>query len=76
VDALATARRPSEGIKSAEAVLLQSRELHRDNAVIEFNLACYASAAGRFEEAKARLGHAIELDVEVRRTAIDDEDLA
>jgi hypothetical protein len=31
----------------------------------EFNLACYASAAGGFEEAKKRLGHAIELDAEL-----------
>jgi Flp pilus assembly protein TadD len=58
--ALAFARRRSEGIESAEGVLLRARELHHDNAIVEFNLACYASAAGRFGEAKARLGRAID----------------
>ena len=49
---LAYAKRRCEGIESAEAILLRARELHHDNAMIEFNLACYASVAGRFEEAK------------------------
>jgi len=40
---LAYAKRRCEGIESAEAILLRARELHHDNAVIEFNLACYAS---------------------------------
>jgi hypothetical protein len=48
---LAYAKRRCEGIESAEAILLRAREPHHDNAVIEFNLACYASVACRFEEA-------------------------
>ena len=56
-------------------MLLRARELHHDNAMIEFNLACYASAAGRFEEARAPLGNAIDLNAELRRKAIDDDDL-
>jgi hypothetical protein len=52
-----------------------ARELHHDNAMIEFNLACYASVAGRFEEAKARLKRAVELDKQFQKLAIDDEDL-
>jgi Flp pilus assembly protein TadD len=52
---LAYATRRCEGIESAEAILLRGRELQHDNAMIEFNLACYASVADRFEEAKARL---------------------
>ena len=43
--------------------------------MIEFNLACYASVAGRFEEAKAWLKRAIELDKQFQKPAIDDEDL-
>jgi hypothetical protein len=43
--------------------------------VIEFNLACYASAAGRLEEAKNRLQRALEFDGELRRAALDDPDL-
>jgi Flp pilus assembly protein TadD len=72
---LAYATRRCDGIEKAEAILLQARELHHDNAMIEFNLACYSSVTGRFEEAKARLKRAIELDAELRRLAVDDEDL-
>jgi hypothetical protein len=43
--------------------------------MIAFNLACYASVTGRMEEAKERLRHAIALDKDVRRLALDDEDL-
>ena len=43
--------------------------------MIAFNLACYASVAGRMEEAKERLFHAIELDKEARKLALEDEDL-
>jgi hypothetical protein len=43
--------------------------------MIEFNLACYASVTGHLEKAKARLQRAIELKKEIRRLALDDEDL-
>jgi hypothetical protein len=43
--------------------------------MIAFNLACYASVTGRMEEAKKRLSDAIALDKDIRRLAIDDEDL-
>ena len=43
--------------------------------MIAFNLAFYASVAGRMEEAKERLRHAIELDEEARKLALEDEDL-
>ena len=72
---LAYAKRRCEGIESAEAILLRARELHHDNAMIEFNLACYASVAGRFEEAKERLKRAVERDKQFQKLAIDDQDL-
>jgi hypothetical protein len=43
--------------------------------MIAFNLACYASVTGRMDEAKERLRHAIDLDKDIRRLALDDEDL-
>ncbi|MFZ0711577.1 MAG: hypothetical protein WAM53_16180 [Terrimicrobiaceae bacterium] len=67
--------RRSRSIEQAEAILLRARELHPRNALIAFNLACYASVAGRMEEAKVRLRHAIELDKAIRRLALDDDDL-
>ena len=43
--------------------------------MIVFNPACYASVAGRMEEVKVRLQHAIKLDEDIRGLALDDEDL-
>jgi Flp pilus assembly protein TadD len=72
---LAYATRRIESIEKAETILLRARELHHDNAMIEFNLACYASVSGRLEEARTRLRRAIELNKEIHRLALDDEDL-
>ena len=72
---LAYSSRRSESIEDAEAILLRARDIHPTNAVIAFNLACYASVTGRIEEAKDRLKHAISLDKEIRELAVCDEDL-
>jgi Flp pilus assembly protein TadD len=72
---LAYAIRRCESIEKAEAILLRARKLHHDNALLEFNLACYASVSGRVGEARTRLRRAIELDKVLRRLALDDEDL-
>jgi Flp pilus assembly protein TadD len=67
--------RRAENIERAEAILLKARDLHPKSALIAFNLACYASVTGRMEEAKVRLRQAIDLDKDIGRPAIDDEDL-
>jgi Flp pilus assembly protein TadD len=72
---LAYALRRTESVEKAEAILLRAQAIHPKVAMIAFNLACYASVTGRMEEAKERLRHAIELDKDIRRLAIDDEDL-
>jgi Flp pilus assembly protein TadD len=72
---LAYALRRSEGIDQAEAILLRAQAIHPKVAMIAFNLACYASVTGRMEDAKERLRNAIELDKDVRKLALDDEDL-
>jgi Flp pilus assembly protein TadD len=72
---LAYALRRTESIEKAEAILLRAQAIHPKVAMIAFNLACYASVAGRMEEAKGRLRHAIDLDKDIRGLAIDDEDL-
>ena len=72
---LAYSVRRSEGVEKAEAVLLRAQVIHPKVAMIAFSLACYASVTGRMEEAKARLQHAVELDRNVRRLAVDDDDL-
>ena len=72
---LAFAIRRAESVDKAEAILLRAQAIHPKVAMIAFNLACYASVAGRREEAKERLRHAIELDKDIRGLALDDEDL-
>ena len=72
---LAYALRRAEGVEKAEAILLRAQALHPKVAMIAFNLACYASVSGRMEEAKEHLRHAIEVDKEIRKLAIDYEDL-
>jgi Flp pilus assembly protein TadD len=72
---LAYAVRRTESVEVAEAILLRAQTIHPKVAMIAFNFACYASFAGRMEEAKERLRHAIELDKEARKLALEDEDL-
>jgi Flp pilus assembly protein TadD len=72
---LAYALRRTESVEKAEAILLRAQAIHPKVAMVAFNLACYASVAGRMEEAKERLRHAIELDKEARKLALEDEDL-
>ena len=67
---------PAErGVEKAEAILLRAQTIHPKVAMIALNLACYASVMGRMEEAKERLRHAINLDKDFRKLALDDEDL-
>jgi Flp pilus assembly protein TadD len=72
---LAYAVRRTESVEKAEAILLRAQAIHPRVAMIAFSLACYASVAGRMEEAKERLRHAINLDKDIRKLALDDEDL-
>jgi Flp pilus assembly protein TadD len=73
---LAYSVRRVEGVEKAEAILLRAQAIHPKVAMIAFKLARYASVTGRMEEAKVRLRHAIHLDKNVRKLAIDDEDLS
>jgi predicted Zn-dependent protease len=72
---LAHATRQCRSIMEAEAVLLDGVELHRDEPIIHFNLACYAAQLGNLTAARVRLACAIALDPDVRLMALDDPDL-
>lgn len=63
-------------LEEAEQILLDARERHPKEAMISYNLACYASVAGRLDEARERLDRAIALDPGIEVMARDDEDLA
>jgi Flp pilus assembly protein TadD len=62
-----------DGVADAEAFECSVCDGSRMVAGIAFNLACYASVTGRFEEAKVHLRHAVELEKDVRLLALDDE---
>ena len=52
---LAYAVRRAESVEKAEIILLRAQAIHPKNALIVFNLACYASVTGRIEEAKGHV---------------------
>jgi Flp pilus assembly protein TadD len=72
---LAYATRRAESIDQAQALLLQGRKLHPDNAIVAFNLSCYACVTGHIDQAKTYLKHALSLDNNIRGLALRDEDL-
>ena len=73
--ALAYAIRRSRGLIFAREILLQAQEKFPDCATIHFNLACYAAQLGDLEEARRRLGLAIQLDQAFAALAKTDPDL-
>ena len=72
---LAYAVKHARNVKQAEAVLFKACAWHPRDPLILLKLACCASVRGRIEEAKQRLGYAIDRDENVRGLALDDEDL-
>ena len=61
-------------IEQVETVLLKARAWLPRDPLILFKLSC-ATATGRIDEAKLHLGHAIDLDENLQRLALDNEDL-
>lgn len=73
--ALGWATRRAGSIPEASDVLRRSLAHHPQEAVIHYNLACYAAQTGIFEEARLRLEDAIRLDPSMRALALEDPDL-
>lgn len=72
---LAYATRRAASIHDAEEILMRAVQDHPGEAMIHFNLACYAAQTGKLEEARERLEEAIRLAPETRLMALDDPDL-
>lgn len=72
----AYAARRTESLAAARRVLLESRRHHPDNAIIVYNLACYASVEGDHGAARELLDEATRLDPVCEKMAAKDEDLA
>jgi len=72
---LAWAVRRADSINAAQKILLDAVERFPGDAMTHFNLGCYACQLGDIEEAKTRVGKAIELDAKFKLLALDDPDL-
>jgi len=69
------ATRRSESVEKAEAILMEALEIHPNEAMIHYNLACYASITGRIDLAKERWREALKLDKDLRLLGFEDPDL-
>jgi tetratricopeptide (TPR) repeat protein len=73
---LGLAIRALEQVKEAKTVALRGLELHPDEAILHFNLACYLSLLGDYDNASDHLNKAIKLDRRFQAASVEDEDLA
>lgn len=67
--------RREKSVEAARAVLLEAASVHPDEALIPYNLACYACVLGQIEAARKLLTVAFSMDVMLKRVALDDPDL-
>ena len=72
---LAWAVQRSDSVVAARDILLEAVERFPGDAMTHFNLGCYACQLGDIEQAKTRVGKAIELDAKFKLLALDDADL-
>jgi len=72
---LAWAVRRLDSLVAARDILLEAVERFPSDAMTHFNLGCYACQLGDIEQAKTRVGKAIELDAKFNLLALDDHDL-
>lgn len=71
----AFATRRTRSIEDAREILLAAERAHPQEAIIHFNLGCYACQLGEFDEARRRVWRSIELRSELRELAHHDPDL-
>ncbi|MGV3531740.1 MAG: TPR end-of-group domain-containing protein [Chthoniobacteraceae bacterium] len=71
----AFATRRADSVEAAKRILLHALERHPAEAILHFNLACYAYQLGDMEGAKERLAEAFKTDPDWRMLALEDEDL-
>ena len=72
---LGYAARRCDSINEAERILLDAIAHHPGEAILHFNLACYAAQTVRVPLARQRLAEAIRLDPTITKMAVDDPDL-
>lgn len=72
----AYALREMDKVTEAKDVALKGLELHPDQTIHHFDLACYLSLLGEYPAAKKHLNRSIKLDERFKAEAVEDEDLA
>src|SRR5438067_848431 len=72
---LAYATRRADSLQAAKKVLLNAEPKSPKEAIIKYNLACYFCQTGEIQNAKNYLKKAIEIDLNWRMAALEDEDL-
>jgi predicted Zn-dependent protease len=72
---LAWAVRRLDSLVAARDILLEAVERFPSDAMTHFNLGCYSCQLGDIEQAKTRVGKAMELDAKFKLLALDDADL-
>lgn len=72
----AYAARRIRGLDAARDILRRALAHHREEAIVQYNLACYECQLGRLDEARANLRVAFRLDGKFRGMARADSDLA
>lgn len=71
----AYAVRRAESVEAAREILVKAREAHPKEAIIVYNLACYASVSGDLKAARELLDEAVGLDPACKEMATKDDDL-
>lgn len=72
----AYALRREKSVEEAREILREALQLHPDELMISYNLACYASVLGELDEARGLLGRVFSEDARYRPMASKDPDLA
>ncbi|HKB90126.1 MAG TPA: hypothetical protein VKC60_06370 [Opitutaceae bacterium] len=73
---LANATRHGISIDFAKLILLKALKTHPDDALVNYNLACYLCYENDFEAAKAHLAKAFASDPELESTYVTEPELA
>lgn len=71
----AYATRRAKSFEAAYPILTRAAELHPNDALIQFNLACYEAHFGNLAQGKLHLTRATALDPRFCQLAVDDPDL-
>lgn len=73
---LAFVTRRADSLQAAQTILESAARIFPEDAIIHYNLGCYACCLGDLETAKRRLKRAFAIDASFLASGRDDEDLA